>query len=66
MESNNERDLRRALTGFEAENRQLREAIESRALTGQAIGILMARLDIDAEVAFSYVRRRSMHENRKS
>lgn len=50
---------------LEEENRQLRAALESRALIGQATGILMTRLDIDAEVAFSHLRRRSMHENRK-
>ncbi|MDZ5660413.1 ANTAR domain-containing protein [Nocardioides sp. zg-1308] len=46
-------------------NRQLHTAIASRELIGQATGILMIRLDTDAESAFSYLRRRSMDENRK-
>ncbi|GAA5119953.1 hypothetical protein GCM10023339_34600 [Alloalcanivorax gelatiniphagus] len=50
---------------LEEENRQLREGLASRALVGQAVGVVMIRLGVDAEVALAYLRRRSSHENRK-
>ncbi len=39
-------------------------AMESRTMIGQAKGILMERLDIDADQAFAYLRRLSQCENR--
>jgi AmiR/NasT family two-component response regulator len=44
---------------------QLRTALEHRNLIGQAQGIVMGRLDVDADQAFEYLRRVSMHTNRK-
>jgi len=40
-------------------------AITNRTVIGQAEGILMERLGIDADQAFSYLRRMSQTENRK-
>jgi AmiR/NasT family two-component response regulator len=40
-------------------------AIASRTIIGQAEGILMERFDLDADRAFDYLRRVSMHTNRK-
>lgn len=40
-------------------------AMVSRTLIGQAEGILMERLDLDAEAAFAYLRRVSQNQNRK-
>ena len=54
-----------ALAASEVEIAQLRAALKSRVLIGQAQGILMARLDIDAETATGYLKRMSMHTNRK-
>lgn len=49
-----------------ARDRQtLIEAVDARTLVGQAQGILMERYDIDAEQAFSVLRRYSSHSNRK-
>ena len=47
------------------ENEQLRTALDSRLVIGQASGLLMAWYDINADRAFEYLRRRSMNENRK-
>lgn len=58
-------DLLPSRAELEEENRQLRAGLASRALIGQAMGVLMTRLDIDAEGAISNLRRRSMQENRK-
>jgi GAF domain-containing protein len=44
---------------------QLRTAIASRDVIGQAKGILMARLDLDADAAFEVLRDRSQRTNRK-
>lgn len=44
---------------------QLGRALRSRTTIGQAQGILMERLDIDAARAFDYLRRVSSHSNRK-
>lgn len=44
---------------------QLREALESRDVIGQAKGILMARHGIDAEAAFDRLRTESQHRNQK-
>ncbi len=46
-------------------NRQLREALASRDLIGQAKGILMERQGCDSEVAFDVLRRASQRTNRK-
>ena len=39
--------------------------MHNRIVIGQAQGILMERLDITADQAFDYLRRSSMHANRK-
>jgi GAF domain-containing protein len=44
---------------------QLKVAMDSRTIIGQAQGLLMGRLDIDADQAFDYLRRISSHSNRK-
>lgn len=54
-----------AVENLDDEVDQLRIAVEHRTIIGQAQGILMARLDIDADRAFDYLRRESMHRNRK-
>ncbi|WP_185447282.1 GAF and ANTAR domain-containing protein [Kribbella qitaiheensis] len=43
----------------------LSEAIDSRALIGQAQGIVMERLEVDGEEAFALLRRCSQDDNRK-
>jgi GAF domain-containing protein len=51
-----------------ASHRELQQrsvAMTSRTVIGQAEGILMERLGIDADQAFSYLRRMSQTENRK-
>jgi AmiR/NasT family two-component response regulator len=53
------------LADAELENEQLRIAMEHRTLIGQAEGILMERLSIDADTAFNYLKRVSSHTNRK-
>ena len=40
-------------------------AMTSRTIIGQAEGILMEKLGIDADQAFTYLRRASQSENRK-
>lgn len=47
------------------EQGQLRLAVESRTLIGQAQGVLMQRYQIDADQAFRVMRRYSSHNNRK-
>jgi GAF domain-containing protein len=47
------------------EHGQLRLAVESRTLIGQAQGVLMQRYQIDADQAFQVLRRYSSHNNRK-
>jgi GAF domain-containing protein len=44
---------------------QLREALASRSVIDQAIGILMAQQHCDAELAFTLLRGASQHQNRK-
>lgn len=44
---------------------QMRAALSCRAVIGQAEGILMERLGIEGPRAFEYLRRVSMHTNRK-
>jgi transcriptional regulator with GAF, ATPase, and Fis domain len=44
---------------------QLGLGMRNRIIIGQAQGILMERLDITADQAFDYLRRASMHTNRK-
>jgi GAF domain-containing protein len=44
---------------------QLKVAMDSRTIIGQAQGLLMGRLNIDADQAFDYLRRISSHSNRK-
>jgi AmiR/NasT family two-component response regulator len=43
----------------------LHEALDSRLVIGQAEGILMSRLDLDADQAFEYLKRLSSTSNRK-
>ena len=43
----------------------LHVALERRTVIGQAQGIVMERLTVDAETAFAYLRRVSMTSNRK-
>jgi GAF domain-containing protein len=43
----------------------LRRALDSRTMIGQAQGILMSTYDLDAETAFSYMRRLSQDHNQK-
>lgn len=47
------------------ERRSLSQAMDARTLIGQAQGILMERYALDAEHAFSLLRRYSSHGNRK-
>ena len=47
------------------ERESLSRAVEARHLIGQAQGILMERYQIDAEQAFTVLRRYSSHTNRK-
>lgn len=47
------------------ESDQLGRAVHNRTLIGQAQGILMERLDVDAAQAFDYLRRVSSTSNRK-
>lgn len=49
----------------EREIEQLRCAVESRTVIGQAQGILMERFGIDADQALTFLRRASSHTNRK-
>ena len=49
----------------EREIDHLGRAMHGRTLIGQAQGVLMERLDIDAAQAFDYLRRISSHSNRK-
>lgn len=44
---------------------QLRAALESRLVIGQAQGLLMERLGVDAHQAMDYLRRTSNELNRK-
>lgn len=48
-----------------SERTQLREAMSTRTLIGQAQGVLMQRYQMDAERAFTVMRRYSSHSNRK-
>lgn len=56
---------RPSLAALEKENQQVRVALRGRAIIAQAMDILMTRLDVEAEVAFFYLRRRSLHESRE-
>ena len=44
---------------------QLTTAVDHRTVIGQAQGIVMERLHMDAEATFAYLRRISSHSNRK-
>ena len=44
---------------------QLEVAVDHRTLIGQAQGILMERMRVDADTAFQYLCRVSSHTNRK-
>ena len=44
---------------------QLEVAVDHRTTIGQAQGVLMARLNVDADTAFEYLKRVSSHTNRK-
>lgn len=55
----------RAVTAAELEAAQLREALRSRDVIGQAKGILMQRRDIDADEAFEILRQASQRLNIK-
>lgn len=50
---------------LENEIKQLHHAMDSRNIIGQAQGIIMARLDVDACHALAYLKRVSMTTNRK-
>lgn len=53
------------LSDAKLEIEQLEVAVEHRTIIGQAQGILMAQLDIKADVAFDYLKRVSSHTNTK-
>ncbi|WP_322919951.1 ANTAR domain-containing protein [Nocardioides renjunii] len=53
------------LADAEHEIEHLHRGMHSRTLIGQAQGILMERLGVDAEQAIDYLRRVSSHSNRK-
>ncbi len=53
------------LESFVRDVEQLEVAVDHRTTIGQAQGILMARLDIDADAAFDYLKRLSMDSNQK-
>jgi GAF domain-containing protein len=55
----------RAVTRAELDAEQLRRAIDSRDVIGQAKGILMARRGVDADTAFDILRSTSQHLNVK-
>ena len=57
--------LKLALEAAELEVEQLRRAVAGRTIIGQAQGILMERLGLDASQAFAYLTRASSHGNRK-
>lgn len=54
-----------SLTNAEQEIQQLQHAVQTRTTIGQAEGILMERLGIDACQALQYLKRVSSHTNRK-
>lgn len=56
-------DQSAALMAVMSSERGLREALETRTLIGQAQGMLMERFDIDADQAFSVLRRFSQCSN---
>jgi hypothetical protein len=55
----------RAVADLRTLERQLREALDSRALIGQATGVLMGRLGCGPDEAFAALVRRSQRENIK-
>jgi AmiR/NasT family two-component response regulator len=57
--------LSESLADAEEEIKQLHQAVESRSVIGQAQGILMERLEVDACQAFEYLRRVSSQNNSK-
>lgn len=57
--------MAKSLADAEQEIKQLHDAVESRTIIGQAEGILMERLGIDACQALGYLKRVSSHTNRK-
>ena len=54
-----------ALEEARRENEQLRAGYDTRTEIGQAQGLLMAWLDLDADQAFAYLQRVSSHQNTK-
>ncbi len=54
-----------ALAATGVENDHLYAALANRLIIGQAQGLLMERLDLDAGQAFEHLKRASMHLNRK-
>ena len=54
-----------AFSSAEIVNDQLREALATRDLIGQAKGMIMVTNDCDADEAFEVLRRASQHSNRK-
>jgi GAF domain-containing protein len=55
----------RTFEGLKAAVGQLEEALETRGVIGQAMGILMAREGISAEAAFELLKTGSQHSNTK-
>lgn len=47
------------------ENAELKEALRTRTVIGQATGLLMARLNLTPDVAFAVLVKRSSYANRK-
>jgi GAF domain-containing protein len=54
-----------AVIGYATEIQNLREALNTRATIGQAIGILMERYKLDAQRAFAFLTRLSQQRNVK-
>jgi GAF domain-containing protein len=55
-----------ALAVYKAQTEEnLRQAVASRTMIGQALGLVMERYSIDEEAAFALLRRASSHTNRK-
>ena len=57
--------LRMRLDDAEEHIAQLERALDNRVIIGQAEGLLMERMGLDAEEAIAYLKRASMDLNRK-